>query len=210
MPRLHGPLASPSDARAVQVRGRFLIEMHSHLFNRATPEETTAALFAGWTRCGLRVGDAPDGRHVFVWRRGTQWVGLQFDAEVEDPPTPIDPNTDPVTIIDYLPLMHRRRRNPIWDSLTGAERLQQVLDGLACPSANITTGPVDFLASLATRFRLGSLFVVRSIEPWREMANIVMTEDLPDPDGELASARMLAALANPGLIQDGSMRIITV
>lgn len=200
-PRLHGPLASPSDLRAVIARTDFLIRDHGHLFDSATPTETTDALFPGWECCGLRVSAAPESRHVYVWRRGAQWVGFDFCArEPDPPPPPRSPNLQ--AALDYLSLMKEAHMGstPKWDTLTGTDRLRRVRDGFITNRAIITVGPVEFLADVTSRHETG-VSMGYNVESYRQTANIVMVEDLPDPDGQLASARILAALTNSDITE---------
>lgn len=205
-PRLHGPLASPADLRAAVGRGKVLSEEHGHLFHHATPTETVRALFAGWTLCGTRASVRRD-RHTFVLRRDCQWFGFDFFASVTEPTPP----TKPEQSIDHVHLIRRSRELPVWGSLAGADRLRRVSNAMRLhgKDAPVTAdGPVAFLREMAER--CNRLPPGGDLGHYRLMVEIVLTEDITDSDGELASARMLAGLGTFAFPPNIPTRIHTI
>lgn len=191
-PHLRGPLASPVDIPTIVNRGKILSDEHGHLFDHATPVEAVRALFAGWTLCGTRA-DARRSRQTCVLRSDNMWVGFDFFAEaaVASMPTTMDPEQ----FIDYLHLMRSTRERPAWDTLAGADRIRRVSNALRLRGKDapvIMDGPVAFFHEIGDRCNL--LPPGGDLAHYRLMVEIVLTEDITDPDGELASARMLAGL----------------
>lgn len=194
-------LRPAEDLSGILERGLVLAQAHGPRFDNATPDEVVGALFAGWTLCGKRasVGTGGPDRHVYVWRRGARWVGFTLFAEAT---VPTGTDADPVRVHDYVTLIDPGPGEDPWESLPGRERIRCVLGGPRGPARArrvvSAVGAVEFLDALIGACELGRRTRARGGH-LVDMVSIMLGEDMPDPDGEVAAARMMAALGGFGL-----------
>lgn len=186
---LHGPLGDPATLDAVRKRGSLLLSRHVDYFTTATPHQTVAALFTGWTLVGSRPADESDHWADFVLHRNGCWIGLSFPAA-----------PDLTTTGAHSDWRLAARRDALWPPLTGAQRLRLVLAAVRGQRGNRVTGQSisDFLDAVARDCYASMLPLDLWDAPdaWKRsgVATIVLTAPIPDPDGQVAAARTLAAL----------------